>query len=103
MSCADSRYAHHPDVAWRLIQEEALLVDPHTGRIFPLNAVAARIWVLLGEGLSVSAINDILFEEFDMSRDTIRADADDFVARLLEANLLVKRSGERDREGSGTR
>ena len=103
MSCADSRYAHYPDVAWRLIQEEALLVDPHTGRIFPLNPVAARIWVLLGEGLSVSAINQTLFEEFDASRDTIREDADAFIARLLEANLLVKRSGERDREGSGTR
>ncbi len=91
MSSPHSCYAHHPDVAWRRIQDEALLVDPHTGRIFPLNPVAARIWVLLGEGLPVSAIIQALAEEFDAPSEIVQNDASDFIARLLGANLLVER------------
>jgi hypothetical protein len=94
MSSPHSCYTHHPDVAWRRIQEEALLVDPHTGRIYPLNPVAARIWVLLGEGHPVSAVNQALGEEFDAPPDTVQDDTSDFITRLLGANLLVERPGQ---------
>ena len=92
----NNRYSHHPDVAWRLIQDEALLVDPHSGSIFPLNPVAARIWVLLGEGLLASEVVHILSVEFEAPPETLRNDAWDFIARLLEANLLIARSDQQD-------
>ncbi|MFA5026848.1 MAG: PqqD family protein [Candidatus Methylomirabilota bacterium] len=93
MDCSNSRYAHHPDVAWRLVQDEALLVDPRTGSIFPLNPVAARLWVLLGDTLPVSEIVRSLFQEFDSSRETIEADVSAFIANALAARLLVEQPG----------
>jgi hypothetical protein len=94
MDLPGRRYAHHPDVAWRLVQDEALLVDPHTGSIFPLNPVAARLWVLLGEGGAFSEIVQQLFQEFDAPQETIQADVSTFIAKALQAGVLVERRGE---------
>jgi hypothetical protein len=94
MRSSNSRYAHHPDVAWRLVQDEALVVDPHTGRIYPLNPVAARIWAFLGEGHSLPKIIQTLAEEFDAPRETVERDARAFIEDLLGANLLAERSGQ---------
>jgi hypothetical protein len=91
MGSSSRRYAHHPDVAWRLVQDEALVVDPHTGSIFPLNAVAARLWVLLGEGQALPQVVERLSQEFDAAAETIRADVSAFVAKALQAHLLVER------------
>jgi hypothetical protein len=101
MDCSDRRYAHHPDVAWRLVQDEALLVDPHTGGLFPLNAVAARLWVLLGEGQPVPEIVRRLVEEFEAPEETIRADVCAFIAKGLAAHLLLERPAGSAGEGGG--
>jgi hypothetical protein len=94
MGSPSRRYAHHQDVAWRLVQDEALLVDPRTGSIFPLNAVAARLWVLLGEGQAVSEIVERLTQEFDAPQETIQADVSAFIAKAVQAHLLVERPGD---------
>jgi len=98
MDCSSERYVHHPDVAWRLVQDEALLVDPRTGSIFPLNPVAARLWVLLGDERPVSEIVQSLFREFDSSPETVEADVRAFIANAVAAGLLVEQPG-----GSGGR
>ncbi len=90
---ADSRFKHHPDVAWRLVQEDGLLVDPRNGRIYPLNPVAARIWTLLGAARRVSEIVEILINEFDAPPENIREDALGFVNKLVEAGLVVEIPG----------
>jgi hypothetical protein len=89
-----SCFQRHPDVAWRLVQEDALLVDPRTGRIFPLNPVAARIWTLLEGSRRMSDIVEILINEFDASPDTVGNDAYEFIEKLLDANLLVPALGQ---------
>jgi len=90
----NSRFQHHPDVAWRLVQEDALLVDPHSGKIFPLNPVAARVWTLLEESRRVSEIVEILINEFDAPPETVRNDAYEFIEKLLDANLLIPALGQ---------
>mgnify|MGYP001040862233 CR=1 FL=1 len=90
---ADSRFKHHPDVAWRLVQEDALLVDPRNGRIYPLNPVSARIWTLLGADHQVSEIVEILINEFDAPSETVREDAIEFIANLLKAGLVIEIPG----------
>jgi hypothetical protein len=96
----DSRLQHHPDVAWRLVQEDALLVDPHTGRIFPLNPVAARIWTLMDPSRQVSEIVEILVNEFDAPPENVREDAYEFIEKLLDANLVVPVPGRVGKESS---
>ena len=83
----DKYYVRHPDIAWRRVEEDALLVDPRNGKIFPVNPVAARIWELL-DHRRPSDIAEILTGEFDAPPETIRHDAYEFIGRLWDANLL---------------
>ena len=86
----DKYYTRHQDIAWRLVEGDALLVDPRTGKIFPLNPVAARIWEMLDRQHLASEIVDVLVQEFEAPPDVIRQDAYDFIDSLFEAKLLTE-------------
>lgn len=58
------------------------LLDTERDRYFTLNDVGARVWELLIERpRALDALLDALEAEYDVTRETLRAD----VARLLEA------------------
>jgi Transglutaminase-like superfamily/Coenzyme PQQ synthesis protein D (PqqD) len=38
----------HPDVVWRWVDDEAVLVNVKTNRIYSLNPTGARLWELIG-------------------------------------------------------
>jgi pyrroloquinoline quinone biosynthesis protein D len=80
-------YPRRKDVPWRVIDTEALVVDVKAGLLFPLNAVAARIWQLCDGQRTAAEIVTILAEEFDADTPTIRADVDEFLRALVQRGL----------------
>jgi hypothetical protein len=82
----------HPEVLVRRVGEEAVLVHMGRNEIFALNPTGARLWELLSEGRSRSEAVDQLKAEFDASEETIRQEADRFMA-LLEREGLVEHEG----------
>lgn len=84
----ESKFARNDDVAWRAIDDEALVVNPKDSLVYPLNAVGTRIWELLDGKKTVSEISSIIYEEFDGDEMTIRNDITDFVESLLKAGLI---------------
>jgi hypothetical protein len=82
------RYPRRRTVPWRVLDTEALVIDPKAGLLYPLNSVAARIWELADGSRTLDAIVTVLVEEFDADEATIRADATRFVDDLATAGLL---------------
>jgi hypothetical protein len=82
------RFPRRRPVPWRLLDTEALVVDPKAGLLYPLNSVGARIWELADGTRSADAIADALVEEFDADETTIRADATRFLDDLARAGLI---------------
>lgn len=78
------------DIPWRIIDDQALVVNPRTSLIYPLNAVAARIWQLIDSAKGTEKIIDTLKEEFDIDRETLRADALMFISQLREQGLIER-------------
>lgn len=76
-------------VPWRVLDTEALVVDPKAGLLYPLNSVATRIWELADGSRSVDAIITALVDEFDADEATIRADALRFLDDLATAGLIA--------------
>jgi hypothetical protein len=76
------------DVPWRLIEGKALVVNPETSLIYPLNTVGSRIWELLDGTRSFSELTAILVQEFDTDEETALADLADFVHDLEKAGLV---------------
>ena len=86
----------HPcrrDVPWRVLDTETLVVDVQGGQLYPLNAVATRIWQLCDGTRSIEAITRALVDEFDADEATVRADVERFVGELQAAGLITLEGG----------
>jgi hypothetical protein len=78
-----------PDVVWRDLDGEAVLLDLSSGVYFGLNEVGTRIWLLLDEGRDHDDIVEALAAEFDAGREAIDADVRALVETLRARRLVV--------------
>ena len=89
-----------PDVMFRLVGDEGVLVNLNTERYLGLNAVGARMWTALGNSGSIEAAYEQLLQEYDVEPARLRADLDEFADRLLGQQLIeTDASGESPRQG----
>ena len=77
-----------PDVMFRLVGDEGVLVNLNTERYLGLNAVGTRMWTVLGSAASIEQAYAQLLEEYDVEPSRLRADLDEFVDRLLGQQLV---------------
>lgn len=78
------------DIPWRIIDDEALVVNPKTSLIYPFNATSSRLWQLIDGARGVEEIIDIIEKEFDKDKQTIQSDTLNFIQQLKEAGLIEK-------------
>ena len=83
------------DVASRNVGTESILVPirNNVGNldfVYTLSAVAARIWSLLDGVQTADQIIDTICAEYDVDRDTARADFAALAADLAEVSLITK-------------
>lgn len=88
MISLESKFTRDNDIAWRVIDGEALVVSPRDSLVYPLNEAATRIWELLDGKRTVSEITSIICDEFDGNETMIRNDTLDFIENLLKAGLV---------------
>ena len=79
----------HPDVLFREIDNECVLLDLGSGTYFGLNEVGTRIWNLLREGLPEDEIVRTIAEEYESDDVTIRADVRRLLSELESRKLIV--------------
>lgn len=72
-------WKHSPDVVYRDLEGEAVILDLASGTYFGLNEVGTRVWRMIDEGRDAAEIVDIVATEYQADRGTIAQD----VARLL--------------------
>ena len=80
------------DIPWRIIEEEALLVDVHKGEVVHLNEVAAEVWKVINEKkdekTSVKELIEHICSQFEVDENTAEKDILDFVNELVEKGLV---------------
>ena len=76
------------DVIFRDLAGEAVILNFDTGVYFGLDAVATRMWNLIGELGDRERILKVLLAEYDVEERRLRNDLEDLIARLLENGLL---------------
>jgi len=80
------------DLAYRRIAGEMFVVDASLSELHELNGPAALIWEGLAAGKNNNALVSALTAEFEVDEKTARVDLDSFIAGLLKAGLLVKKT-----------
>ena len=87
--------ALRPDVAFRTIDDEGVVLDLSTGTYFGLNTSGTRMWQLLAEHGSLRKVAAALAHEFDARPDTLERDLVAFVEHLASRDLVRIVPGER--------
>ena len=78
-----------PDVLFRLVGDEGVLLNLNTTLYLGLNPVGTRMWHALTSARSIQAAYDALLVEYEVEPARLRADLEEFIQRLLGQKLLV--------------
>jgi len=81
------------DAAWRMVDDECIIVMPETAQATVLNPVAARIWELMDGKRSLGQIVETIVSEYDVDSATAEKDASDFVNELTTRGLMGYQGG----------
>jgi len=76
------------DVLARQVGEETVILDLASGRYFGLDAVGARIWQLLTEGLQPAAVRDAVVAEYEVEPQQAESDLLRLLRELQAQGLL---------------
>lgn len=88
----DSAFDIPAHVIAREVGGETVILDLDGGSYFGLDAVGARIWGLLNEGLTLAAIRDRMVEDYDASAEEIERDLLGLARELSERRLVEERA-----------
>ena len=83
-----SQPCRRPEIAWRVIDGEAIVVHPGAGVVYPLNPVATRCWELADGQHSVTAMVETVAREFEAPLTQIQQDVEHFLRTLQEKGLI---------------
>jgi len=83
----DRVVSRNKDVAWRIIENEAILISAEDSMLHSLDEVGTRIWELSDGSNTVEQIIDTIFEEYEVDRETAEKDVIEFVTNLASEKL----------------
>lgn len=70
------------------LSESGFIFDPTTGDSFSVNITGSKIFEFLKEGLSKEQIIEKLSEIFNMDKEQIQRDLDDFLNHLQQLKMI---------------
>ena len=82
-----------PNVAYRVFEEETVVVDLAKGAYYGLNLVGGRMLAALDECATIGEAIDRVASEFDEPRERVERDMQALCASLLERNLIEVSGG----------
>jgi len=74
--------------AFRIINDEAVILDLKSGVYYSLNEVGSRIWDLCNGTNNLNDITKIICEEFEVEEDTASKDVLEILNDFLQERLL---------------
>jgi hypothetical protein len=77
-----------PDVLFRLLGDEAVIVNLRTEKYLGLNPVGARMWNVLTTAPSIESAYDTLLGEYQVDASELRRDLAEFVEDLSAQQLI---------------
>jgi hypothetical protein len=91
-----------PDFVSRRLDDEVVLVNLRTNKVFALNRTGARAWELLQTGRDWEAIRDELGEEFDVEPKELDRDLKALAASLAAEGFVNEPTGARGKRPAHT-
>jgi hypothetical protein len=84
-----SRPTRNPQLAWREIEGEIVIISPEDSQVHELNETAALVWKSADGAQSVDEIAAGMTAQYEVSLDRALADVAELIAQLREKQLLL--------------
>lgn len=78
-----------PNVAWQIVDGEAIVVDLGTGKAIGLNASGTFLWSQVDGNRDSGMLAAAIAREFDVTDDEAMADIDEFLTLMQSRELIV--------------
>lgn len=88
MNESNQRFRPCPDVRFRVIDREAVVLRQNAAQALVLNEVGARILQLLDGNTTLATVIEQLTEEFEADPTEIAGDCYEFVEHLTEQGIV---------------
>ncbi|MFY9532325.1 MAG: PqqD family protein [Candidatus Acidiferrales bacterium] len=88
----EEKWAQNPNLAWREIDGEVVIISPEDSLVHELNATASFLWKQLNGRRSVKELAGMLAREFEVDLETARADISELMSFLHQRRLLFAAS-----------
>jgi hypothetical protein len=88
----DMIFVKNDDIAFRVVDAEAVLVSPREGEVRILNATAARIWELIDGINTAGFIAQKIAEEYAVDMAEARNDTGAFLLELANRGLIKEKA-----------
>ena len=72
-----------PNIIFKRLGEEVILINLDTDRIFSLNQTGAKTWELIENTSNLDLVKKGLLEEFDLSPDDLESELDRILTALV--------------------
>ncbi len=79
----------NPDVVWRDLEGEGVLLNPVDGKYFGLNAVGLSVWDKMDGKSSLDEIAARLLEEYNVERPVLESDIKELAGRMADCGLIT--------------
>ena len=84
----EAKPARAQNTVYRMVDGEAVVVEPQNGLVNVINDVGSRIWELTDGRRSVTQIAAIIAGEYETTESTALKDTTEFFAEMLEKQLV---------------
>ncbi len=84
----DSLPVRDPDLVWRPMDDELVLVRPSDGQIRVLNGVGSFVWQSMDGDRTISDLTGLVCAEYEVSAESAEADIVPFLAGLADDGMV---------------
>ena len=81
-------YEIREEILWKVVDGEAVVVNPESDNFFYFSKTGTEIWELLAENYGVEEILEKLSKKYKTSQKKIQKDLEKFVKNLRKKELI---------------
>ncbi|CAN5458459.1 hypothetical protein BH10CYA1_BH10CYA1_27430 [soil metagenome] len=76
------------DIIWRVVDDEALILNTSNGYYFSMNGTATEAWCLLTEGKSIDEVAQVIAERYEIDLTSAKADVQALLKELKNEQIV---------------